>query len=204
MTDFDRYHLALGYAAELHRGQIRKGSGIPYLTHLMSVSALVLEYGGSDTQAIAALLHDAIEDRADGHGGPSVLAEEIERLFGHEVIRLVQACTDAGRVQEPDWRTRRWTSLRRLQGCDAGTALILAADKLHNTRCLLADHRTHGDALFARFEAGKADVLWYLEAAAVLLERHHPGPISNELQRTVSALQRQCSAAPVPRVLRRA
>ena len=204
MTDFDRYHLALGYAAELHRGQIRKGSGIPYLTHLMSVSALVLEYGGSDTQAIAALLHDAIEDRADGHGGPSVLAEEIERLFGHEVIRLVQACTDAGRVQEPDWRTRRWTSLRRLQGCDAGTALILAADKLHNTRCLLADHRTHGDALFARFEAGKADVLWYLEAAAVLLERHHPGPISNELQRTVSALQRQCSAPPVPRVLRRA
>jgi (p)ppGpp synthase/HD superfamily hydrolase len=204
VTDFDRYHLALGYAAELHRGQIRKGSGIPYLTHLMSVSALVLEYGGSDTQAIAALLHDAIEDRADGHGGPSALAEEIERLFGHEVIRLVQACTDAGRVQEPDWRTRRWTSLRRLQGCDAGTALILAADKLHNTRCLLADHRTHGDALFARFEAGKADVLWYLEAAAVLLERHHPGPISNELQRTVSALQRQCSAAPVPRVLRRA
>lgn len=204
MTDFDRYHLALGYAAELHRGQIRKGSGIPYLTHLMSVSALVLEYGGSDTQAIAALLHDAIEDRADGHGGPSALAEEIERLFGHEVIRLVQACTDAGRLQEPDWRARRWTSLRRLQGCDADTALILAADKLHNTRCLLADHRMHGDALFTRFEAGKADVLWYLEAAAVLLKRHHPGPISNELQRTVSALQRQCSAPPVPRVLRRA
>lgn len=204
MTDFDRYHLALGYAAELHRGQVRKGSGIPYLTHLMSVSALVLEYGGSDTQAIAALLHDAIEDRAEGHGGPVVLAEEIERLFGPDVIRLVRACTDAGRAQEPDWRARRWASLRRLQSCEADTALILAADKLHNTRCLLADYRAHGDALFARFEAGKADLLWYLDAAAALLRRHHPAPISDELQRAVSELQRLCSARPVLRALRSA
>lgn len=204
MTDFDRYHLALGYAAELHRGQIRKGSGIPYLTHLMSVSALVLEYGGSDTQAIAALLHDALEDRAEGHGGRAALAQEIERLFGHEVRRLVEACTDAGRAEEPDWRARRWASLRRLQACEADTALILAADKLHNTRCLLADYRAHGEALFARFEAGKADLLWYLESAASLLLRHHNAPISEELQRAVSELQRLCAARPVLRTLRQA
>lgn len=204
MTDFDRYHAALGYAAELHRGQIRKGSGIPYLTHLMSVSALVLEYGGSDTQAIAALLHDAIEDRAEGHGGRAALAEEIERLFGAEVLRLVLACTDEGRAEEPDWRARRWASLRRLQACDADTALILAADKLHNTRCLLADHRAHGDALFAHFEAGKADMLWYLDTAAALLSRHHPAPIADELLRAVTELQRLCSATPVLRALRRA
>jgi len=152
----ERYVDALSFAARLHRDQRRKGSGVPYLSHLLSVSALVLEDGGDEDEAIAALLHDAVEDQ----GGPPTLAS-ISTRFGERVARIVAECTDTDRVPKPPWRERKERYLAHLRQAAADSRRVSAADKLHNARSILADHRAMGDAVFDRFTASKADTLWY-------------------------------------------
>ncbi|MHB8451143.1 MAG: HD domain-containing protein [Mycobacteriales bacterium] len=185
-----RYTEALAYAAELHRDQVRKGGTVPYLTHLMSVSALVLEAGGDEDQAVAALLHDALEDQGD-----KTSYAMIGSLFGERVARTVRACSDTEELPKPPWRARKEAYLRHLEIATVDTLLVSAADKLHNARSVLADFRSEGDQVWARFHPD-ADALWYYAAVcAVLGRRLATAPVLvSELHRTVGALHREVGA----------
>jgi (p)ppGpp synthase/HD superfamily hydrolase len=156
------FHRALTDAEQYHHDQLRKGTNIPYFSHLLAVCSLVLEAGGTETEAIAALLHDAPEDA----GGAPVLAA-IEQKFGSAVGAIVRACSDAlpsKGADKPEWRPRKEAYISHLRTADASTMLVSAADKLHNLRAIQSDHRDLGDAIFERFSAPKnkrSSVLWY-------------------------------------------
>ena len=140
----DRFTEALTFAAELHADQVRKGSGTPYLAHLLGVASIVLEYGADEDEAIAALLHDAIEDR-----GGAQTREEIRRRFGDWVTEIVDGCTDSDRQPKSPWRQRKEAYIARLPQASKSVRLVSAADKLYNTRSLLKD--SWYVALTARF-----------------------------------------------------
>jgi len=178
-----RYLDAFGYAARLHARQVRKGSGIPYLTHLMSVSALVLEDGGDEDEAIAGLLHDAVEDQ----GGQATL-EEIRSRYGEKVARIVEACTDSHEVPKPPWRERKERYLAHLRHAPADVRRVSAADKLHNARSILSDYRAHGEAVFDRFTAKKNDTFWYYSSLVAAFQEAGGGRLVSELQRVVDEL----------------
>jgi GTP pyrophosphokinase len=180
-----RFSEALVYACQLHGQQARKGSGIPYVSHLLSVAALALEHGASEDEAIAALLHDAIEDQ----GGPLV-RDEIERRFGSRVAAIVSACTDAATIPKPPWRGRKEQYLAHLATADQAVRLVSAADKLHNVRSLLVDYRLHGDQLWERFSGGKDGTLWYYRAVVNALAGGPPSALVDELDRAVRDLER--------------
>ncbi len=147
----EQFDEALAYAAELHRNQTRKGEdGIPYVGHLLSVSSLVIEAGGSQTQAIAALLHDAVEDQ----GGPPTLAA-IESRFGAEVAKIVSECSDTDEVPKPPWEERKQRYIDHLGEASDDTILVSLADKLDNARAILRDYRDCGDELWQRFSAAR-------------------------------------------------
>jgi (p)ppGpp synthase/HD superfamily hydrolase len=185
-----RFDEALLYAAAVHRDHVRKGTAIPYLSHLLAVAALVLEDGGDEEQAIAALLHDAPEDR----GGRSRL-DDIRQRFGPGVAGIVEACTDTFEPRKPPYVARKREHLRRLRrDAPAAVLRVTAADKLHNARAILADHRVLGEALFARFTAGKDGTLWYYGCAARMLSERFPGRLADELVRVVGELR--TAAAP--------
>jgi GTP pyrophosphokinase len=186
----ERYVDALSFAARLHRDQRRKGSGVPYLSHLLSVSALVLEDGGDEDEAIAALLHDAVEDQ----GGPPTLAS-IRARFGDRVARIVADCTDTDVVPKPPWRERKERYLAHLRHAAADSRRVSAADKLHNARSILADHRAMGDAVFDRFTAGKADTLWYYRSLVAAFRETGGGGLADELALVVSELERRAGAS---------
>ena len=154
----DRFQEAFQLAAHLHRFHVRKGTKVPYLSHLMSVVSLVLEAGGDEDEAIAALLHDALEDC-----GEEITAAEIESRFGPRVRELVEACTDtppdhAG-GPKPGWKDRKEAYLARV-AAGHGNRVSLA-DKLHNARSILRDHRTNPEKIWKRFSADKEETLWY-------------------------------------------
>ena len=134
-----RFSEALSYAATLHARQQRKVSGEPYLAHLLAVAAIVMDYGGNEDQAIAALLHDAVEDQ-----GGATTFEEIGRRFGRAVAEIVEGCTDATAVPKPPWRPRKEAFLARLRNAAAPVRLVTAADKLHNARSILREYRRGG------------------------------------------------------------
>ena len=152
----NRFQEALLYATQLHALQVRKGSGVPYVAHLLGVASLVLEYGGNEDQAIAALLHDAIEDQ----GGAST-RDEIFRRFGETVTAIVEGCTDTDQTPKPPWRERKEAYLAHLPQASAAVRLVSAADKLYNARSILQDYRTQGDEVWQRFKGGKDGSLWY-------------------------------------------
>jgi (p)ppGpp synthase/HD superfamily hydrolase len=179
-----RFREALDWAADLHRSQVRKGTEVPYVAHLLAVASLVLEHGGDEDEAIAALLHDAAEDQ----GGRPVL-REIRRRFGAEVANIVEACTDTFESEKPEWRPRKEDYVASLSGKSLSVRLVSAADKLHNARAILADYRRHGEALWARF-SGKRETLWYYRALADEFRLRGPGDIAAELERTVRKLER--------------
>ncbi|SDC77688.1 HD domain-containing protein [Geodermatophilus telluris] len=157
-----RYDDAFAYAAEHHRKQLRKGSQVPYLTHLMSVSALVLEHGGSEDQAIAGLLHDAVEDAPKGTGG-AVLAE-IRSRFGGDVADIVRACSDGLDAQgnrHGTWAERKRAYVEALPSKPAEALLVTAADKTHNGLCIAADVRRYGQGFWSTFNASREELLWY-------------------------------------------
>ena len=136
---------AVQYAAEKHATQTRKGSDIPYLGHLLSVAGLVIEADGTETQAIAALLHDAAEDQ----GGEETLAE-IREKFGDEVATIVEECSDTFETPKPPWRQRKQSYISHLPDASDGAILVSLADKLHNAHAILRDFRAHGDELWQR------------------------------------------------------
>jgi len=140
---------AFQFAAERHTGQTRKASTIPYIAHLMGVASLVLEYGGDEDMAIAALLHDVVEDC----GGAPML-KEVRRRFGRRVATMVDGCTDSDDDPKPPWRERKESYIRHLWSADADTRLVSAADKLNNVRSILSDRREVGEAVWERFKVG--------------------------------------------------
>ncbi len=153
-----KYMEALQFAARLHQDQFRKGTNIPYLTHLMTVSSYVFEFGGSVDQAIAGLLHDAIEDQGD-----KTSYEEIENLFGAEVSRIVSACTDAETNPKPPWKQRKLEYLHSLKKKDHQIKLVVACDKLHNAQSIVKDVNLYGPEVWTRFSAPPLEITWYYE-----------------------------------------
>lgn len=179
----DRVSEAFAYASALHREQRRKGSGSPYLCHLMGVAGLVMEGGGDEEECIAALLHDAVEDQ----GGPPVAAE-IRRRFGGRVADIVMACTEdkwAGLT----WRERKQASVEAVPRMDRSALLVLTADKLHNVRALVSELRKDGSAAWDRFRGGREGTAWYYRAMAGAIESAGGSPLSDDLAAAVDALE---------------
>lgn len=165
----DRFTDALAYAVHLHARQARKGTAIPYVTHLMSVCSLVLEDGGDEDQAVAALLHDGPEDQ----GGQPVL-DEIRRRFGDEVATLVDGLTDTVEDPKPEWETRKKDYLARLEHEPISVLRVSLADKLHNLRSIAVDHAATGDAVWKRFNAKRPAQAWYFGELLDVFERRLP------------------------------
>jgi len=176
-----RFQRALSYAARLHATQFRKGTTRPYVAHLLGVTSTVLTHGGDEDEAIAALLHDAVEDQ----GGKPRL-REIRRKFGERVARIVEGCTDADTDPKPPWLERKKKYLQHLRDADSSIRLVSAADKLYNAREILSDLRTHRDSVWSRFKGGKEGTLCYYDEVAKILRT---GELVEELDRVVAELR---------------
>ncbi|MEB3335861.1 MAG: HD domain-containing protein [Leptolyngbyaceae bacterium] len=179
-----RFEQALAFASQLHREQVRKGTTIPYISHLMAVSSLVLEQGGNEDEAIAALLHDAVEDQ----GGLPILTEIRDR-FGDQVAAIVAGCTDTDVVPKPPWKERKEAYINHIIDASPSVRLVSAADKLHNARSILADYRQLQDELWSRFKGGREGTLWYYRALVEAFRATGSTPLIEELDRTVSELE---------------
>ena len=167
---------ALDYALELHRDQQRKGSDTPYIAHLLAVASLVLEDGGDEEQAIAALLHDAPEDQ----GGRQTL-DTIRQRFGDRVADIVDGCTDTYESPKPPWRQRKQAYLDHLQTAPDEVCRVSLADKLHNARSILTDLLRSGDGVWERFNGGKEGTLWYYHNLLQVFRSRSQSPLVAEL-----------------------
>lgn len=177
-----RYDAAVLFALEKHREQIRKGSGVPYATHLLSVSSLVGEYGGDEDQMIAGLLHDTIEDQG-------VTEDELRDRFGERVARIVVACTDAFESPKPPWKPRKVAYLALLRDKPADVKLVSACDKLHNARSIARDRGDAriGEAIWERFSASREDTLWYYRSVVEALAHGWDHLVVKELGEVVAS-----------------
>lgn len=180
----ERFTEALTFAAQLHASQIRKGSGVPYLAHLLGVASIALEYGANEDEAIAALLHDAIEDQ-----GGAATREEIRRRFGDTVTDIVDGCTDADTIPKPPWRQRKEEYIAHIPTASSSVRLVSASDKLHNVRSILHDYRRLGDSLWERFHGGKDGTLWYYRSLVEVFRSTELTPLVEELERVVEELE---------------
>lgn len=174
------------YAHQVHQNQRRKGTGIPYIAHILGVAALAIEYGADEDEAIGALLHDAAEDG----GGEATLAE-IRARFGDAVADIVLGCSDS-LVEDPDdklpWRERKENYLAHLEHASASVCLVSAADKLHNVRSIMRDYREHGEDIWDRFQGRRDGTLWYYETVADTLLRRYRTQLTRDLQDDVDKL----------------
>lgn len=180
-----RFTDALGYAPSAHAGQVRRADGRPYIAHLLRVAGLVIQEGGSEDEAIAALLHDAVEDQ----GGLARL-DDIRARFGDPVADVVEECTDSPADPKPAWRRRKEEHLAELDRCSPSALLVLIADKVDNARTILRELRIHGERHWERAARRPADVRWYYAALADRLPALRPGPLADELSRTCTDLDR--------------
>jgi len=187
----DRFDRALVYAAHVHGAQVRRGTTVPYVAHLLAVAATVLEYGGDEDMAIAGLLHDAAEDQ----GGARRL-DDLRHRFGNRVADIVADLSDnlAGRHGEKEeWRARKERYLAHLATCTRDTLLVSLADKTHNARSILRDLRKSevGRAIWKRFSHSRDDQLWYYRALAAVFREKLPGQLAEELAELVDVLGRE-------------
>jgi (p)ppGpp synthase/HD superfamily hydrolase len=179
-----RFEQALLFATRKHAGQHRKGTAVPYVAHLLGVAGLVLEAGGDEDLAIAALLHDVVEDC----GGAPVL-KEIRRRFGKRVAHIVDGCTDTDLDPKPPWLQRKKDYIAHLRTADADTRLVSAADKLHNVRSIVAAYREIGDRVWERFHGKRDGTLWYYRTLLDEFQRKKSSPLIRELERAVIELE---------------
>ncbi len=180
--DFDD---AVAYALDRHRGQMRKGTSIPYVAHVLAVAAIAFEHGATEQEAIAAVLHDTVEDA----GGRPVL-DEIRRRYGDAVADTVAACSDAFTQPKPPWEERKRAHVAHLATASRSTALVTAADKLHNAQAILRDYRQEGDRLWSRFNAGRDEILRYHRAVIDAIREKAPAPLLEELERVVGEIEK--------------
>lgn len=178
-----RLRTALDMATQLHAGQTRKETTIPYISHVLGVTSLVLEDGGSEDEAIAALLHDAVEDQ-----GGLLILEEIRTVFGENVANIVLGCSDSVSDPKPPWRTRKEMYLKRLRKAPEAIIRVSLADKLHNARCILTDLRYMNDDIWQRFNGGKTGTLWYYHSLVEIFHERTDSAHYHELVLTVNAI----------------
>src|SRR5436190_8894025 len=181
-----RFENALVYATRIHGGQLRKKTKIPYIAHILGVTAIAMEYGANETEAIAALLHDAVEDC----GGEKRL-RDIEKKFGKGVAKIVDGCTDTYEKPKPAWLERKKNYIAHLKDSDSSTRLVSASDKLHNTRAILAELRRYGLQVFERFSGKKDGTLWYYRALVTAFRQYvDHADLIDELDRVVSEIEK--------------
>lgn len=193
-----RFDAAMLMASEVHGRQCRKGTAIPYISHLLGVAAIALEHGATEDQAIAALLHDAIED-----GGGDDARFAIQVRFGRRVEEMVAACSDSfGGDFKPPWVKRKCAYLEHLQHIPSDALLVSAADKLHNLQAILADLRdpSVGKAVFDRFKGGREGTLWYYASLVVAFDTRGqlPASLMRALHAALAELEAQAGYAPPP------
>lgn len=177
-----RFQRALHFATDRHHGHVRKGTNIPYISHLLAVASIVIEHGANEDEAIAALLHDAVEDQ-------KATLNEIRTRFGDAVADIVAGCSDTDVEPKPPWRPRKEAYIAHVEVASPSVRLVSAADKLHNARTILLDYRTMGEALWSRFTGGRA-TLWYYRALVDAFRSAGSTPLIEELDRVVSELER--------------
>jgi GTP pyrophosphokinase len=186
-----RFASAMTYAHQVHHHQRRKGTGIPYIAHILGVTAIAMEYGANEDEAIGALLHDAAEDG----GGEETLAY-IRAQFGDAVAEIVLGCSDS-LVEDPEdklpWLERKENYLAHLENASASVCLVSAADKLHNVRSIIRDYREHGEDMWDRFQGKRDGTLWYYETVADTLMRRYRSQLTRDLQDSVDELLRVTS-----------
>lgn len=183
-----RFDEALLFAHELHRHDVRKGTGKPYISHLLGVCSLVVDYGGDEEMAIASLLHDAVED----HGGRPML-EQIRERFGERVAHIVDGCTDSyvlDATQKEPWRLRKETYLARLPLEDDDVRLVSAADKLYNSRTIVRDLRRDGITALDRFNGGRKDTVWYYDQLVRAFREAGTNDLVEDLALSVDEMKR--------------
>ncbi|MEH2057743.1 MAG: HD domain-containing protein [Nostoc sp.] len=180
----ERFTAALIYATQLHANQVRKGSGVPYIAHLLGVASIALEYGANEDEAIAALLHDAIEDQ-----GGATTRKEIRRRFGDNVTAIVDGCTDADTIPKPPWRQRKEAYIAHIPTASSSVLLVSSADKLYNAQSILKDYRVLGESLWERFQGRKEGTLWYYRALVDAFKQTTTTVIIEELERVVVQIE---------------
>ena len=180
-----RFDRAVNTARTLHSDQVRKGTSIPYISHLLGVASIALEHGADEDVAIAALLHDAVEDA----GGAETL-QSIRQDFGERVAGIVDECSDTDVVPKPPWLERKKAYIAHISEASVDALLVSAADKLHNARSILMDLRTHGDAVWDRFNAERDDILWYYRELLGEFRRTKqvPAPLLEELRIVIAEM----------------
>ncbi len=184
MTELSsRFVQAVELALQWHGGQRRKVSGGPYVAHLLRVAAIVLEHGADEDEAIAALLHDAVEDQ-----GGAAAGEEIRRRFGDRVAAIVSGCSDTDQTPKPPWRARKEAHVAQLAAAPASVRLVVAADKLDNARALLDDRLALGESVWGHFRGGREGTLWYYRAVVAALEKAGSNALVEQLDRVVGQL----------------
>jgi (p)ppGpp synthase/HD superfamily hydrolase len=181
-----RYDVAVAYAHQVHAAQTRKVTGAPYLGHLLGVSSIVIDDGGTEDEAIAALLHDAAED----HGGRERL-EEIRAKFGDAVARIVEDCTDSWTTPKKPWAERKRTYVEHARTLGPASLRVSAADKVHNAYAILRGLRIAGEAVWQRFNAGPDDILAYYQGLVRSYREAGGGPLVEELDRIVRGIERE-------------
>lgn len=179
----NRFEQALVYAHRLHAKQKRKSTSIPYISHLLAVASLVLEDGGDEDQAIAALLHDAAEDQ----GGVGTL-NNIRTQFGERVARIVNDCTDAMKSPKPPWRERKNKYIEHLRTVPTDSRRVSLADKLHNARAILLTYRFEGEKTWSRFNGGRDGTLWYYQRLLQVFQETGEDQMTWELERVLNEL----------------
>jgi GTP pyrophosphokinase len=181
-----RFDEAMRYAREVHAGQTRKGTASPYVGHLIGVSSIVLDDGGTEDEAIAALLHDAPEDR----GGRERL-DDIRARFGDTVSAIVADCTDSWETPKAPWIERKKAYVEHASTLGPSSLRVSAADKVHNAYAILRDLRNIGERVWERFNAGPDDVMDYYESLVRAYRKAGGGPLVDELDRIVRGIRRE-------------
>jgi (p)ppGpp synthase/HD superfamily hydrolase len=182
----ERFDAAVQFAREVHAGQTRKGTTMPYIGHLLGVSSIVLDNGGNEDEAIAALLHDAAEDQ----GGRTRL-EEIRSRFGDTVAKIVEDCTDSWETPKRPWAERKRAYAERARTLPPSSLRVSIADKVHNSYAILRDLRNEGDAVWKRFNAAPDDVIAYYQALVRAYREAGGGKLVDELERIVRGIERE-------------
>lgn len=185
----NKFQEALQYAAKIHNEQLRKGTEVPYVSHLLGVASIALEYGANEDEAIGALLHDAGEDC----GGEERI-RDIEKKFGEKVAAIVWGCTDTVENPKPDWQTRKEKYIASVATKSKSVRLVSAADKLHNARSILRDYLLLDEELWSRFTGGKDGTLWYYRELVRAFKKAGDGPLIDELDRVVSEIEQLSKA----------
>ena len=173
---------ALAWAIDAHGAQLRKGTNVPYHAHLLGVASLVLNDGGDEDEAVAAVLHDLVEDT-------DATVDDVRERFGDRVARIVDACTDAHERPKPEWGGRKRAYIERMRTAQPDELRVSLADKLYNASSIEWDLRLRGDDLWRRFGSGRDGQLWYYRTLADIFLERAPGPMADELDRVVRRIE---------------